>query len=313
MQPLKLTPIYEKTIWAGERMPAIRHRPSLGEGISWEISIHPHAQSAVSEGSMAGHALRTLIDADPVGMVGSNTSDKEFLRVALLDAKEPLSVQVHPDEAYAQRNESDHGKAECWYILGADAGATVVAGCDLATKDEVAAAIADDTIEQHLHCIPVQEGDFISVPAGTIHALGAGIFALEIGTNSNTTYRFYDYHRTDALGNERTLHIQKSLDVLNLEQRAGSVHTALDGVPKSRALPSVAEFDVTLIDIADSHVLMANQDCFRTLSCVRGACRLCCEGGMTKLACTESVFVPAAAAPLTIEGNCRVLVAAPHR
>ncbi|EHF01980.1 phosphomannose isomerase type I [Olsenella sp. oral taxon 809 str. F0356] len=313
MRPLKLIPLYDRTIWAGERLSALRNRPAAGEGTSWEISVHPHAQSVVANGPDAGRTLRELIDSDPEGMEGPGMGDAELLRLAFLDARDPLSVQVHPDEAYAQAHARDHGKTEGWYVLDADPGAALVVGCDLTSKDEVARAIADDSIEDHLCRVPVTEDDFVFVPAGTLHALGAGILALEIGTNSNTTYRFYDYHRKDDEGNERELHVRRSLDVVRLDYRGNVVHTPLDGMPKERTLVSSPEFDVILIDVADTHVLPADHARFRTISCVRGACDLVCGGTSTHLGYTESAFLPAALGDVLVTGDCRLLVGIPHR
>ena len=119
MGPIKETPIYNKTIWAGEKLAAIRNRKPDGEGTSWEISIHPSAQSVISDGPHQGTTLAALIETDPEGMLGKGVSDIDYLRAAFLDAREPLSVQVHPGEAYARAHENDHGKAEAWYILDA--------------------------------------------------------------------------------------------------------------------------------------------------------------------------------------------------
>ncbi len=311
MRPIKVHPIYERTIWAGEKLSKIRGRAAAGEGTAWEISIHPYAQSVVSEGENAGKTLAELAEAAHDALLGKNVQDQDLLRAAFLDAKDSLSVQVHPGEIYAQSHEADHGKTEAWYILSADEGASLVAGSDFRSAQEIRDAIEDGSIEDHLYRIPVTEGDFVLVPSGTLHALGAGILALEIGTNSNITYRFYDYHRKDAEGNERPLHIDKSIDVVRFGQKGTCVHTPVDHIAKEKRIADFPEYTVDLIDVTDTFTLKAHPDTFRTLSCVNGSCVLQDEQGDMELGFTESVFLPASCGDLLVRGDCRLLVGTP--
>ncbi|MBP3867792.1 MAG: hypothetical protein J6D38_01655 [Solobacterium sp.] len=312
MGPIKLTPIYNETIWAGKKLAAIRGYDWHGQGTSWEVSIHPSAQSVVAAGKDAGRTLASLVAEDHDGMLGKLVDDQDLLRAAFLDAKESLSVQVHPGEEYANRVSHDHGKTESWYILAADEGARLVAGSDFSSRDEIKAAIDAGTIEDHLYHINVKEGDFVLVPSGTLHALGAGILALEIGTNSNTTYRFYDYNRKDANGNLRELHIENSLDVVVCGQRGDCVSTPIDGQPKVKRIADFPEYTVDLIDVCGSYVLPAHPDTFRTLSCVKGDAKLTETNETTEIAFTESVFLPASCGELQVSGNCRLLVGTPR-
>lgn len=312
MEPIKVQPIYDKTIWAGKNIQSIRHLKEAGYGTSWEISVHPYAQSIITEGEYAGKTLKDVIDEYPEEMLGKQMSEENLLRLALLDAGSALSVQVHPNEAYALAHENDHGKTESWYILKANEDATLVAGSSFQTKEEIKKSIQNNTIESYLHRIPVKEGDFVCIPSGTLHALGAGILALEIGTNSNTTYRFYDYHRKDTNGNERTLHLNQSLDVVVLNQSGACIHSPLDGKPKEKCLASFGEFGVRLVDVTDLYILKPC-DTFRTLSCVKGSATLRTEKSITVLKDTESCFLPAGMDELTIEGPCRILLGIPHK
>ena len=312
MEPLKLTPLYDKTIWAGQRLAHIRGRMPAGEGTSWEVSVHPHAQSVVAEGTYAGRTLASMIAEDRTAVLGEGLADQDLLRLAFLDTADALSVQVHPGERYAQIHEGDHGKTESWYILAADEGARLVAGSDFGSADEVKAALRDGSIEDHLLHLPVQEGDFVLVPSGTLHALGAGILALEIGTNSNTTYRFYDYGRRDKDGNLRELHIEKSLDVVRFGQRATKISTPLDGQPRVKRLACFPEFEVYLIDVAGTYPIHAHEESFRTLSCVQGEAVLEGEGRVVQLGFTESVFIPASCGDFVVRGTCRLLLAIPR-
>ena len=311
MRPIKVYPIYDKTIWGGNRLSKIRGRTAEGEGTAWEISIHPYAQSVISEGEYAGKTLAELVKTAHDALLGREIQDEDLLRAAFLDAKDSLSVQVHPGEAYAQAHEADHGKTEAWYILDADEGASLVAGSDFQSPQAIRDAIAGGTIEDHLYRIPVTEGDFVLVPSGTLHALGAGILALEIGTNSNTTYRFYDYHRKDANGNERPLHIEKSIDVVCFGQKGTCIHTPVDHIAKEKRVADFPEYTVDLIDVCGSYTLKAHPKTFRTLSCVSGDCSIQDEAGETRLGYTESVFLPASCGDLVISGDCRLLVGTP--
>ncbi len=311
MGPIRLNPIYDKTIWAGNKLAAIRGRNWNGEGTSWEISVHPYAQSVIAEGAHQGETLASLIETAHDEILGRGVTDIDLLRCAFLDAKDPLSVQVHPGERYAREQEGDHGKTESWYILDADEGASLVAGSDFQSAQEIKDAITAGTIEQHLYKIPVTEGDFIQVPSGTLHALGAGILAIEIGTNSNTTYRFYDYGRKDKDGKERPLHIQKSLDVVVCGQTGAKVSTPIDHQPKVKRVADFPEYSVDLIDVNGTYTLEAHPASFRTLSCVKGNAELIEEDNRTHLAFTESVFLPASCSAVKVSGDCRLLVGTP--
>ena len=313
MGPIKLIPIYDKTIWAGSRLAEIRGRRPAGEGTAWEISVHPHAQSVIAEGEYAGKTLASLIETDREGILGNGVLDEELLRAAFLDAETALSVQVHPGERYAKEHSNDHGKTESWYILAAKEGADLVCGSDFKNREEIKAAIEQGTIESHLTHIPVKEGDFILVPSGTLHSLGAGILALEIGTNSNTTYRFYDYGRKDKDGNLRELHIENSLDVVVCGRSGKKISTPYDGKARIRRVADFPEYAVDLIDVCGEMKLPEHPDTFRTLSCVKGDAVLEENGTRVKLNYTESVFLPASCGDITVHGTCRLLVGTPKR
>ena len=311
MEPLRVNPIYNRTIWAGQRLACIRGRKPVGEGTSWEISVHPRAQSVVSEGAYVGMTLASLIAENRKDMLGEQVEDADLLRVAFLDTSDALSVQVHPGEQYAQEHEGDHGKSESWYILAADEGACLVLGSDLSSVDELREAIRSGSLVAHLRFITVREGDCITVPSGTLHALGAGILALEIGTNSNTTYRFYDYGRTDANGKARDLHIKQSLDVVRLDRRGSCRSVPLDHTEHMERVVSLPEYGVDLIDVTDSWAIPAAKT-FRTLSCVHGQAVLEVGSRCLQLAYTQSLFIPASCGDIIVHGNCRLLLAAPH-
>ena len=271
MYPLRLKPIYDKTIWANDRLTTMRHEAQSGCGTCWEISAHPHAQNKIINGDYAGKTLQELLDEKEREMLGE-VPRQRMLRLAFLDAADNLSIQVHPDDAYAHEHENDEGKTESWYILEA--------------------------------------GDFVCIDAGMLHALGKGILALEIGENSNTTYRFYDYNRKDANGNPRPLHIQKSFAVADFALVCTPVHSPLEKVQetKEKMLVEREEFCVKLVDIHASYELIMDHTKFYCLSNVGQDAEIICDGMHIPFLFTESIFVPAACKDLTIQGDTRVLL-----
>ena len=313
MAVYKTEPIYRRTIWAGNKLARLRGRQDQKEGTCWELSVHPSAQSVVSQGKAKGRTLASLIEENPEGMLGKGFTEKELLRLAWLDAGDPLSVQVHPGETYAMVHEKDHGKTESWYILEADEGARLVLGSRYHSKEEIRESIKNDTIEQGLTTIPVKAGDFVLVPSGTLHALGKGILAIEIGTNSNTTYRFYDYHRRDEEGKERELHLEKSLDVVNFENRGGCVHNPLDHIAKVKRIADFPEYFVDLIDIEGEYILPAWKKSFRTISCLDGDFVLEEGNETTALEHLRSAFISADGDDIILHGTGRIMVGTPKK
>ena len=164
-------------------------------------------------------SLIHIFEKNPDDILGPGYTLHEMLRLAYLDSQDALSIQVHPDDTYAKKYNSDFGKYESWYILDALPGASLVAGTNISNQEVIKEALKNDSLDQYLQKWSVKKGDYIIIPQGMIHALGKGILALEIGTNSNTTYRFYDYQRKDSNGNYRHLHIKESFDVTDFSKQ----------------------------------------------------------------------------------------------
>lgn len=309
MYPMKLKPIYDKTIWGNDRLTTMRGVEEKGMGTCWEVSAHPHAKNVILNGEYAGKTLDELIKADPASMLGEKQPN-QMLRLAYLDAKDDLSIQVHPYDEYARIHENDEGKTESWYILQADEGATLVAGTTNSNAEVIKEAVAQDHVEDYVRKVAVEAGDFVCIGAGMLHALGKGILALEIGQNSNTTYRFYDYHRKDANGNERELHIQKSFDVADFSLQCEKVVSPLCEVEhtQEKMLVDRREFSVRLVDVAGSYVLPRDDKRFYCLSNVSNDCVLRYGNEELSFAYTESMFVPAGCDDIEILGNARILI-----
>jgi mannose-6-phosphate isomerase len=222
--PLTFHPVFRQYLWGGRKLETVlgRDLPPGRVAESWEISGHPSSPTRVANGCWEGKSLPDLLDELGIELVGTNSAamlarDRFPLLVKLLDASANLSVQVHPDDAYAASHErGELGKAEMWYVLDAEPGAALIyglePGCDRAVLEQ---ALAAGQLETILHKLPIHAGDCLDVPPGTVHALLAGALVAEIQQNSDTTYRVYDWDRTGAEGRPRPLHIIKSLDVID--------------------------------------------------------------------------------------------------
>ena len=192
----------------------------LPDGIvaeSWEIAAHPNGQSKVAAGPLAGSTLSQVQQQWGVHLLGNSATSKSFpLLIKLLDPNSWLSVQVHPDDTYAREHAGDLGKTELWIILHAEPDAEIIYGLKAGVdRDRFADSAATGAIDSMLHRVPIRAGDAIYLPAGTVHALGPGAIVAEIQQNSDTTYRLYDWGRTDADGQSRPLHVSQALDVID--------------------------------------------------------------------------------------------------
>lgn len=211
MKAIKLTPVLKDYIWGGYKLKELFGRDNGGKRISesWEVSVHPDGVSGCGDTTLA-----EFISRNPQA-VDKNGSDFPVL-IKYIDAKQNLSVQVHPDDGYARRVEGDNGKTETWYILQAEEGAGIYCGFkrDI-SRGEFLEKVKDGTVEELLNFIPVKSGDCYLIKAGTVHAIGAGCVICEVQQSSNVTYRVYDYNRRDAAGNLRELHLEKATQVIN--------------------------------------------------------------------------------------------------
>jgi mannose-6-phosphate isomerase len=213
-QPLFLQPVFQEKIWGGNRLHTVFNfdLPSEKIGEDWAISAHPHGVSTVLNGTFKGQKLDELWQ-NHRELFGNAKGEVFPLLTKILDAEDNLSVQVHPDDSYAQEHEGELGKTECWYVIDAEPGAEIIYGHHAQTKEELEAMIRAGRWDDLLRKVSVKKGDFFYVPSGTIHAIGKGILILETQQSSDTTYRVYDYDRKDDKGQTRELHIQQSVDV----------------------------------------------------------------------------------------------------
>ena len=236
MNPLIFSPLYMERIWGGralERLPG-RHLPEgrpIGE--SWEIVDREEAQSVVAEGPLQGKSLHELWAEHREEIFGRRylqAGDRFPLLCKLLDARDRLSVQVHPPAEIAPQLGGEP-KTEMWYFLACDPGSTIYAGLAAGiTRDSFEKSLADGTVESSLHKLPTQQGDSIFIPSGRLHAIGAGNLIVEIQQNSDTTYRVFDWNRAGLDGKPRELHVKESLASIDFGDHTPALSQAASGV-----------------------------------------------------------------------------------
>ncbi len=217
MEPLFFEPVLQERIWGGEKLSSFGYELSSDHtGECWAFSAHPNGPSIVKNGTYQGLSLADLWK-EHRELFGNLEGETFPLLTKILDANDDLSVQVHPDDHYAKEHENGElGKTECWYIIDCEEDAELIFGHNAKSKEELDKMIDEGKWEDLLRVVKIKKGDFFYVPSGTVHALCKGTLVLETQQNSDTTYRLYDYHRKDAAGKERELHLGKSKDVIQV-------------------------------------------------------------------------------------------------
>lgn len=243
--PLFFHEVYKSYLWGGRRL-AEMGKVLPPDGVvaeSWEISGHPNGPSIVRNGPLSGMPLPDVLALWGARLVGTFASPSDLRRfpllVKLIDARDRLSVQVHPDDDYARIHAGETGKSEMWYVVAADPGASLVLGVRPGVgRDAFRQALAAGTCEDLLQVVPVSAGDAVNIPARLVHAIGRGLVICEIQQSSDTTYRVFDYNRTDAAGRLRPLHVEAALDVIDFNNCSGV--SRLAGLALPMGLPDVA-------------------------------------------------------------------------
>lgn len=306
MQPLKFNTTYAHPIWGGDAISEARgleHDAERNNGEAFDVTMHPDVCVTIANGPLAGMRLDEAVRTHHEEIIG-DLPENDIIQVTFMDARETLSVQVHPNEEQAQRLDGDHEKSESWYILHAEPGATLIAGSLTDDVDALRAAAADDTIgDRYGRHVEMHDGDFIVIPAGTMHALGAGMFAVEVGSFGNRTYRICDW------GRGRELHVEKAFEVLDTSSKPGVNHLgSFDPANGTREREGVScsTFVSNVADVAgEYHVEM--DGIYHIVTCVEGICTVETADGAVELGYTESTLVPASAGAYTVRGTCRVL------
>ncbi len=299
--PLRLRPVYKESVWAGERLRRIRGLAEEGKeniGIAREVCAYPGSENIVASGKYAGESIAELIRRFPEELMGRDDSG-QLVRVAYIDAREDLSVQVHPDEEMA-REKGDQEKSEAWYILEAGEGARITAGVNTQDMDVLEKAAKEGAMEPFLVHHPVQAGDMALIPAGMVHACGGDMLALEVGSFGGITYRLYDY------GRGRRLDLQEAFQAMKPELSCEVKHFQQKKLGEIQSAIRHPLFSVDIIDIKDNFVIPSDGR-YTILTCVEGECEICLEGERERLAYTETVLIPASCPSFILRGEGRVL------
>ncbi|MGF3104482.1 mannose-6-phosphate isomerase, class I [Rossellomorea sp. DUT-2] len=311
IQPLFLKPVFQERIWGGT---ALKNRfnydiPSSETGECWAISGHPNGQTTVVNGEFSGKTIGELW-SEHRDIFGGHTSPVFPLLTKILDANADLSVQVHPNDTYAKEHESGElGKTECWYIIDCVEGAEMIFGHTAQTREEFVSMIEKGEWNDLLRSIPVKPGDFFYVPSGTIHALCKETLVLETQQSSDTTYRIYDYDRTDADGNIRELHIDKSIEVTTIPHRNAAVEPMVehrDGVEITKFVE--AEYFTVYKWKVDGGASFTQDKLFQLVSVLDGNGLLNVAGEVYPLTKGNHFILPATIGTFEIDGVLELIV-----
>lgn len=291
---IKLSPHCTDYIWGGTKFLNWGKKSSLSRiAECWEVSLHEAGSSIIASGKYDGKKLKDVLTSLDIGNKANQFPFFPIL-VKLIDAKDNLSIQVHPSDEYALKYENSFGKTEMWYVLENEPGAVLYVGFNKDTsKEEVEERIKNNTIIEILNKIEVKPGECYFIPSGTIHAIGKGVTVLEVQQNSNLTYRVYDYGRVGTDGKPRELHIEKALKVLNYHR--------YDVKPTTDSLLARCSYFTSYL--SSKKEIIADNNSFKTFTVISG------EGSVNGIAAKkgDSFFIPANK-KATLEGNLKYVL-----
>lgn len=308
LYPFILEPAYKDYIWGGSRIPALfnRNQPAGIYAESWELSDRPEGMCHIGNGSLKGESLANLVTRFGTKLLGRNIKTPHFpLLVKLIDARERLSIQVHPDDEKAAQGIGE-AKTEAWHILDAPAGAQVFAGLKPGTQEAAfRSAVKKNHVEDTLQAIPVIAGDTIFIPGGRVHAICEGLLILEVQQNSNTTFRVYDWGRLDQKGNPRELHLQQALKVIRWSDSAPAKTTpvATNTKPGTLVTELVTSpyFRMEKLDISAPLFVQHDGHSFHALFVGQNEIKVMSQAGSESIPRGRTCLIPAALDQYTLK------------
>ncbi|WP_411895446.1 type I phosphomannose isomerase catalytic subunit [Winogradskyella sp. A2] len=301
LYPLKFKPILKEKIWGGQKLNQFFNKESSSEqnGESWEISAVPGDISVVSNGRLKGENLKSLISVYQRFLIG----DKNFKRfgkdfpllIKFIDAKEDLSIQLHPDDKLAKERHDSFGKTEMWYVMHADKDANLIVGFNQEMNPEkYQKHLQDKTLTKILNFDKVKEGDTYFIEAGRVHAIGAGVLLAEIQQTSDVTYRVYDWDRTDNDGNERELHNDIAIDAFKFDMKDDFRVDYKKLKNASNEMVSCPFFTTNYLELDTEIEKINNEDSFVIYICVDGEVEILTDKRIDKISKGETILIPAA-------------------
>jgi len=301
LYPIKFTPILKDKIWGGQKLKTILNKnsdlPNVGE--SWELSDVEGDTSIVCNGSLKGQSLKQLLDTykeDLIGLQNYRIFQNKFpLLIKFIDAKEDLSIQLHPNDELAAKRHNSFGKTEMWYVFQADKDSNLIVGFNQEmTPEKYLKHLNDKTLTKILNFDKVKEGDTYFVEVGRVHAIGAGVMVAEIQQTSDITYRVYDWDRVDGDGNERELHNDLAIEAFDFDM-PDNFRITYDKTPnQSNEMVSCPYFTTNYLKINQTLKKVNKHDSFIIYMCVDGEAEIITEGFSESIKKGETILLPAA-------------------
>lgn len=308
MHPLKFNPILKERLWGGTKLKDVLGKPIENDitGESWELSTVPGDISVVSNGDLAGASLQDLIEKDPEGVLGKSVYKRfgtDFpILIKFIDAKQDLSIQLHPNDELAKKRHNSFGKTEMWYVMDADDDASLIVGFNKdVSKEEYAKSIENDTLLDLLNYEKVKEGDTFFINTGKIHAIGAGVLLAEIQQTSDVTYRVFDFNRKDKNGNLRELHTEQALDAIDYNKKDDFKVEYKNDKNTVNDMVDCPYFKTDFLDLnSDLTQDVTDRDSFTIFMCVGGSATIANENGSVEIKKGETTLLPAASNTIKI-------------
>lgn len=313
MYPLQFDAILKERIWGGEKLKTILNKPitSAITGESWELSTVQGDVSVIANGDYKGKPLTDLINEFPNEILGTAVYERfgnQFpLLFKYLDAREDLSIQVHPNDELAKKRHNSFGKTEMWYVMQADDDARIIVGF----KNDSSAAeyvehLNDNTLIDILDTVKAKPGDVFFLETGTVHAIGAGLVIAEIQQTSDITYRLYDFDRKDAQGNTRELHVDLALDAINYN-KVDTYQEYTKEADKSNTVVDCPYFTTNFIPLETEKVVASSGASFVVYMCAEGAFEIDNDGVVSQYKKGDTVLIPAAMKNYILKGKASIL------
>jgi mannose-6-phosphate isomerase len=313
LYPLTFEPILKERIWGGTKLNTYLNKTISSDitGESWELSTVPNDVSIVNNGFLKGKNVNELMDLYPNEFLGSETIARfgtEFpLLFKFLDAKQDLSIQIHPNDELAKKRHNSKGKTEMWFVMQADENARLIVGFkENSNQTEYKKALEDKNLFSILNEVEVNVGDVFFLETGTIHAIGAGIVIAEIQQTSDVTYRVYDFDRVDAEGNHRELHTELAIDAINYNTT--KAHVAYDTkINTSNKVVHCDYFKTNIIPLEGQYHWKRTIDAFTVLMCTQGEFELEYDNTSTTFKKGDTVLLPAILDEVFLKGTATIL------
>ncbi|MGK4569243.1 type I phosphomannose isomerase catalytic subunit [Flavobacterium sp. 3HN19-14] len=313
LYPLQFEPILKERIWGGQKLKTLLRKPITSEitGESWELSTVPGDISVISNGELKGKPLTSIIEKFPDALLGTEVHKKfgqEFpLLFKYLDAKEDLSIQVHPNDELARKRHNSFGKTEMWYVMQADENSRIIVGFkEKSSPEEYLKSLEDKSIISILDTKAAKPGDVFFLATGTVHAIGAGLVVAEIQQTSDITYRIYDFDRVDANGNKRELHVDLALDAINYE-KTDAERTYGKEKNTANEIVDCPYFTTNFIPLDGNIKVEKSGKSFTVYMCTEGNFELDFEGEKYQYQQGDTVLIPADLNAYELSGKASIL------